>query len=104
MKLNIKGNIHPKLSKFKGNSNTTKIETDQSADPLNRKKKFKGNSNTTKIETLLERIHHENRHGSKEILIQQRLKLVIKPTGRLGNGFKGNSNTTKIETSNPNTV
>ena len=59
---------------FKGNSNTTKIETEYTDYYNSDEQWFKGNSNTTKIET-----HQHQTPGilylcSKEILIQQRLK------------------------------
>ncbi len=84
--------------KFKGNSNTTKIETERLLAFLHYRNRFKGNSNTTKIETWLLNRFYSTLTCSKEILIQQRLKPVKHTCWLCGNTFKGNSNTTKIET------
>ena len=57
-------------------SNTTKIETCSEGQCLHRISWSERSSNTTKIETLYTIIFYVNKKSQKEVLTQQRLKLV----------------------------
>ena len=79
-------------------SNTTKIETQVHRRPMFRAIPSERSSNTTKIETKNRRSVLKERERQKEVLTQQRLKLVTPHLLQMHILSERSSNTTKIET------